>query len=66
MLDKQILFYRKNRAVFAEMYADKFIVIKDKKVIGVYASHKEAYTETIKNHEVGSFIIENPSKKKVS
>lgn len=64
MLNKQIDFYKKHRKSFEKIYHGKYIVISDRKVIGVYESHREAYDESIKLHEIGSFIIEHPKEKK--
>ena len=58
MLDKDIKFYKQNREKLLERYPYKYVVIKNQKLIGVYDSHASAYEETIKKHEVGSFIIE--------
>lgn len=63
MLDKQMKYYRQNKALFATLYDGKYIVIKNKTVIGFYNTHEEAYSETIKLHDIGTFIIEFPSKK---
>ena len=63
LLDKQTRYYRQNREKFEMMYAGKFIVIKSKAIIGVYETHNQAYKETIKQHEIGTFIIKNPVKK---
>jgi hypothetical protein len=65
LLDKQTKYYRQNRDKFELMYNNKFIVIKEKKVIGAYESHAAAYDEAAKYHEIGTFIIENPRKEKM-
>ena len=57
MLDKQIKYYQKNKAQFFKEYPGKYIVIKNFAVIGVYDSHDEAYRETVKQHQVGTFLI---------
>jgi hypothetical protein len=66
LLDAQTKYYRQNRERLEQMYNGKFIVIKARSVIGIYESHKAAYDETIKQHEVGTFIIENPVKKETT
>lgn len=63
LLDSQAKYYRQNRSSFELTYNNKFIVIKANAVIGVYDSHQAAYEETIKQHEIGTFIIENPRRK---
>lgn len=57
MLDKQIKFYQKNKAQLFKEFAGKYIVIKDFAIIGAYNSHDEAYRETVKKHQVGTFLI---------
>ena len=57
MLDDQIKFYRRKKEKFFKLYAGKYIVIKNFTVIGAYDSHTEAYSETVKSHQVGTFII---------
>lgn len=59
MLDKEFKYYLKNQDELVKKYGGKFIVLKDKKVIGVYSSHSEAYNETVKNEELGTFLIQH-------
>lgn len=58
MLDKEFNYYKENQKQLAEKYSDQFIVIKDNNVIGVYETEQQAYEETIKNHELGTFLIQ--------
>ena len=53
MLEKEFQYYLDNQSELVEKYIDKFIVIKDRKVIGVYDSEIKAYSESAKNHELG-------------
>jgi hypothetical protein len=62
MLDKEIRYYKEQRNKLIDLYDGKYIVIKTAKVIGVYDTHIDAYNETIKGHDVGTFIIKNPKK----
>lgn len=39
-------------------YPGKFIVIKDKEVIGVHEDRLVAIKETMKEHELGSFLVQ--------
>ena len=41
-----------------EQYGSSFLAIKDQAVIGVYKSYTEGVKETAKNHELGSFIVQ--------
>ena len=59
MLEREILYYEKNKRKFKELYDGKYIVIKDKEIIGIYDSHNEAYDNTVSTYEVGTFIIKH-------
>ena len=59
MLEKNFKYYLKHQPELVKKYNGKFIVIKDEKVIGVYTSHPEAYNETVKSHELGTFLIQH-------
>ncbi len=58
LLKKEYEFYLKNYDELIKQYAGKFLTIKDEKIIGIYNSDEEAYTQTIKNHELGTFLIQ--------
>lgn len=59
MLHTEFRYYYDNYRRFLKEHADKFIVIKGKKVIGIYDSHPESYQETIKKEELGTFLIQH-------
>ncbi|HMG81844.1 MAG TPA: hypothetical protein VK559_02300 [Ferruginibacter sp.] len=59
MLKIETKYYIYNRKQLLKKYSNKFIVIKGKKVIGSYDSHKEAVSNTINIEELGTFIIEH-------
>jgi hypothetical protein len=59
MLDKEFKYYIDNQLELVEKYPNKFIVIKDDKVIGVYDSHSDAYNKTVENEELGTFLIQH-------
>ena len=58
MLTKEFEYFLNNQDVLVDQYNGKFIVIKDEIVIGVYETNNEAYDETIKTHELGTFLIQ--------
>lgn len=58
MLEEELKYYVDNQNELVDKYRGKFIVIKDQKVIGVYNSEIEAYTESVKVHELGTFLIQ--------
>lgn len=43
-------------------FPDKFVVIKGQQVIGAYDTVTEAYLETNKSHDEGSYIIQMASR----
>lgn len=58
MLDKEFKYYQDNQKELVEKYNGKFLVIKDEKIEGVFDSQVEAYTESKKRFEVGTFLIQ--------
>jgi len=60
LVAEDINYYKTNRLNFITLYAGKFLVIKDKQVIGIYGTNSEAMERTLLSHEVGTFIIERP------
>jgi hypothetical protein len=59
MLKKEFQYYLDHQPDFVKQYNNKFIVIKNEQVIGVYNSHTEAYTETVKKEQLGTFLIQH-------
>lgn len=59
MLEAELNFYRKNKAKLKKLYQGKYVVIKHSDILGTYETHAEAYNETVKEHEVGTFIIKH-------
>jgi hypothetical protein len=59
MLNKEFEYYLKNQNELVEKYNGKFIVLKDQKVVGVYDSQNEAYSESVAKFELGSFLIQH-------
>jgi len=57
-LKEEFKYYLDNQEEITKLYNDKFIVIKDCQVIGVYDSELEAITETAKRHELGTFLVQ--------
>ena len=57
MLEKQIKYYLDNKKDLLKKYKGKFVVIKNNDVIGAYTTLSDAYDNTIKDHELGTFMI---------
>lgn len=57
-LEKEFEYYVKNQKKLVKQYNNKYIVIKNKEVIGVYDSEIEAVQETSKNEPLGTFLVQ--------
>jgi len=60
-LKREFQYYLDHQAEMVEKYNGKYIVIKDAKVIGVYDDQFAAVSETQKNHQVGTFLVQKVS-----
>lgn len=58
MLKKEFEYYLEHQNEFVEKYKGKFLVIKGEDIIGVYDTEIEAYTESVKKEEAGTFLIQ--------
>ena len=58
ILKDEFEFYLKNQKKLANEYSGKFIVIKGRKVIGVYDSEIKAVEETSKKEPIGTFLVQ--------
>lgn len=58
MLEKDFQYYLNNREELLKKYTGRYLVIKGEKVIGDYSSEMDAYTETQKEHKLGTFLIQ--------
>jgi hypothetical protein len=61
-LQKEFEFYLDNHKSFIPPYIGRVIVIKGCKVIGVYDDDMEAITKTVKEHELGTFLVQRVEK----
>ena len=58
MLEKEYEFFSKNISDLYNKYGHKFLVIKNKKVIGVYENENLALEQTLKNEKLGTFLVQ--------
>lgn len=58
LLKREFEYYLANQESLVKGYSGKFIVIKAGKVIGSYDSQFEAYENTKKDHDLGTFLIQ--------
>ena len=66
MQDNDFEWYIKNFDQLYELYGDKYIAIKNQRIIGIYDSCAEGVRETSKKEEIGTFSFRIPSKKHVN
>jgi len=57
-LKREFEFYLANKADFLAKYSGKVVVLKDQEVLGVYDDRLQAVRETMKDHELGSFLVQ--------
>lgn len=58
MLEKEFQYYLDHQEQLVKEFKGKYLVIKDQKIIGVYNTQEEAYLESQKENEVGTFLIQ--------
>ena len=51
-------FYLANQDEMVKQYNGKFVVIKDRKVIGVFDDQADAVLDTQKKHDLGTFLVQ--------
>jgi hypothetical protein len=51
-------YYLTHQAELVSKYNGKFVVIKNRAVIGVYDDRSTAVHETAKTHELGTFLVQ--------
>lgn len=57
-LEREFHYYLEHQDELVKDYNGKFIVIKDCKVLGAFASPLEAVENTRKQHELGTFLVQ--------
>jgi hypothetical protein len=58
ILSSEFEYYLANQDALVNLYEGRFVVITDHELIGDYATILEAYQETKKSHELGTFLIQ--------
>ena len=58
MLREEFYWYIANQSELVKIYNGKYLVIKDKKVVGAYDTVLEALTEAKKKYDAGTFLIQ--------
>ena len=60
-LDRDFDYFLENHEALVKKYNGKFVVIKDRAVIGAYDDAMEAIKTTAKEHEMGTFSVQECS-----
>jgi len=58
MFQEELEFFKENQINLVNQYGGKILVIKGKKLMGVYNNTIEAFNEAIKKYKPGSFMIQ--------
>jgi len=59
MLEREFKYFKDHQEELVKKYNSKFIVIVGEEVVGNFDKELKAYTETKKNHPVGTFLIQH-------
>jgi hypothetical protein len=57
-LEKEFNYYLERQEELVKKYSGKFIVIKNREVIGVFDSELEAIEKTAEKYELGTFLVQ--------
>jgi hypothetical protein len=57
-LKKEFKYYLEHQDELVKKYNGKFIVIKNREVIGAFDSELEAIEKTAEKHELGTFLVQ--------
>jgi hypothetical protein len=61
MLDKEFQYYLDNQNILVEKYDGRYIVIVGEKVVGDYDGYPQALSNSLKNYEMGTFLVQKCS-----
>lgn len=57
-MDDDFTWFKKHYTEFQNKYGNAFIVVKNKKILGIYKSCVEAIRNTEKTEKLGTFIVQ--------
>jgi glycine betaine/choline ABC-type transport system substrate-binding protein len=61
MLDIDFQYYIDNQIDLVKKYDGRYIVIVDEKVVGNYDDYSQALSDSLKNYEMGTFLVQKCS-----
>lgn len=59
MLKQEFQYYLDHQEELVKKHLNKYLVIKDQKVVGVYETKQTAYDESTSKYELGTFLIQH-------
>tara|TARA_R110002124_G_scaffold140809_5_gene305270 strand:- start:3139 stop:3378 length:240 start_codon:yes stop_codon:yes gene_type:complete len=59
MLEKEFKYYLDNQKDLLKEFLNKYIIIKDQKVVASFNTKQEAYDYATEKFELGSFLIQH-------
>lgn len=57
-LEKEFTYYTTHQKELVKKYEGKYLVIKNEQVIGVHGTREEAIQEAMKDHKLGTFLVQ--------
>ena len=61
MLDVEFQYYLDNQSDLVKKYDGRYIVIVGEKVVGDYDDYSQALSNSLKNYEMGTFLVQKCS-----
>jgi hypothetical protein len=58
-LENEFKYFKDNQAELVSKFSGRFIVIRGESVVGDYGSELEAYLESKKKYQLGTFLIQH-------
>lgn len=59
MLKQEFQYYLDHQEDLVKKHLNKFLVIKDQKIVGVYDAKQKAYDDATSKYELGTFLIQH-------
>ncbi len=57
-MEAEFKYYLDNQDTLVRQHKGKFVIVKGQQVIGVHDTEEEAIRETMKEHELGTFLVQ--------
>ena len=58
MLEGEFSYYRKHQSEFVKEHLGEFVVVRGNEVLGFYKSEAEAFEQTAKKYQPGTYLVE--------